>query len=94
MRVFLLTLPLAAVLTGCVSFVMSGVVAATASANQASNYVRTDGGPFDAAQRQATLEQCKGEATIEAKGILLSKTEREIAITKACMARSNYILVQ
>ena len=94
MRVFLLILPLAAGLTGCVPFVLSGVVAATSSANQASNYVRTDGRPFDAAQRQATLEQCKGEAAVEAKGILLSKTEREIAITRACMSRNGYIVVE
>jgi hypothetical protein len=94
MRVFFLTLPLAAVLTGCAPFILSGLVVLTSSANQAPNYVRTDGGPFDAAQRQAALDQCRGEATNEAKGILLSKTEHEITLTKACMARNGYILAQ
>jgi hypothetical protein len=90
MRVWLLTVPFAAVLTGCSPLGL--VIGATASANQPSNYVRADGGPFDTRQRQATLEQCKGQAAIEAKGIL-SET-KQIDITKACMARNGYTLVQ
>ena len=41
-------------------------------ASQLSTYVRADGGPIDAAQEQATMAQCKGEASTTVNGVDIS----------------------
>ena len=61
-------------------------------ASQLSKYVRTYGGPVDAAQEQSTMAQCKGEAaTAAVKGEGLAQLRKEDDVITACMARNGYI---
>ena len=61
-------------------------------ASQLSRYVRTEGAPINAAQEQATMAQCKGEAaTTPVKGDGLTELRKEDTIISACMARNGYI---
>ena len=60
-------------------------------ASQLSTYVRTDGGSVDAAQEQATMAQCKGEAATAATGTGLGGFRKEDTISSACIARNGYI---
>jgi len=57
----------------------------------ASHWVRTDGGPVDKAQGQATLAQCKGEAATAGANVPSNRLSLEMKVTEACMARNGYI---
>ena len=76
MRPFLIVAMLA-VLGGC--------------ASQLSTYVRADGGPIDAAQEQATMARCKGEASTTANGVDMRDPLKRDTIIGACMGRNGYI---
>ena len=74
-------------------FTLSVVLVAALLAGCAAHWVRTDGGPVDNAQGQSTLAQCRGEgatagATIGEWG---QRTNVEMKVTEACMARHGYI---
>jgi uncharacterized lipoprotein YmbA len=73
MRLFLVTAILA-VLGGC--------------ASQLSTYVRADGGPIDAAHEQATMAQCKGEASTTVNGVDISDPLKRDTVISACMGRN------
>jgi hypothetical protein len=60
-------------------------------ASRLSDYVRTDGGPVDAAQEKATLAQCKGEGARAVAQPDDPYGRREREIVNACMARNGYI---
>jgi hypothetical protein len=61
------------------------------------NYTRADNRAVDAAQEQATLAQCKGEAAnaaVQSTGGAIGVVERarkETTLVDACMARNGYI---
>jgi uncharacterized protein YceK len=60
-------------------------------ASQLSKYVRTDGAPVNAAQEQAAMAQCKGEAATTVTGSGLSELRKEDTVINACMARNGYV---
>ena len=73
--------------------IIVAVAASVLLAGCAAHWVRTDGGPVDNAQGQSTLAQCRGEgatagATIGEWG---QRTNVEMKVTEACMARHGYI---
>lgn len=88
----MLAMPLCLVLTGCVT--------------TSSNYARTDGRLVDQTQARSTLAQCQGEG---AQSVLdfgvggglvgftagqITRSQKETAVTNACMARNGYITTQ
>ena len=76
---------------------MALVLAGCAAQRTNASYSRTDNRTVDAAQEQATLAQCKGEAAtavVQSGGGVLAPAERarkEGAVIDACMARNGYI---
>ena len=79
--------------------IATAVVLSGCASHSLSDYTRTDGAPVNAAQEQATLEQCKGESAMavgnqsDPGGIAapLYRAQRETTITDGCMARNGYI---
>ena len=69
------------------------VAASVLLAGCAAHWVRTDGGPVDNAQGQSTLAQCRGEGATAGAGIgeWGQRTNVEMKVTEACMARNGYI---
>ena len=79
----------------------TAVVLGGCAAHQSTlNYTRTDGAPIDAAKKQATLVQCKGEAatapvqTVPSPYGVVERARKENTIIDACMARNGYIQAQ
>jgi uncharacterized lipoprotein YmbA len=76
------------------TFLIAMALALSGCASQLAHYVRTDGAPVDAAQEQATMAQCKGEASTTVRGVDLSDPLKRDTIISACMARNGYIQAQ
>jgi len=85
MRAFLIAITLA--LAGC-------------AAQQASQYIRTDGGAVDPAKEQAVFAQCKGEvvtmpvdngSAVTNMINTFTGPQRQATVLDACMARNGYI---
>jgi hypothetical protein len=82
-----LTIAVAIALGGCAAQYMN-----------ASMYTRTDNRTVDAAQKQATLAQCKSEAATAAVQVIpggpygvVERARKEAAVVDACMTRNGYI---
>ena len=57
------------------TFLVVAILPAMAGCAVASEWVRTDGGSIDQAQRQATLAQCKAEAVTAVQGDQIQVTD-------------------
>jgi hypothetical protein len=79
------------------AIVVAIAVSGCAAQKSTLNYTRMDNRAVDAAQEQATLAQCKGEAAtapVQFTGGpygVVERERKEAAIIDACMARNGYI---
>ncbi len=73
--------------------VTAALLSALALSGCAHHWVRTDGVPVNKTQQQATVAQCKGEGATATAGANIhgiERTDKEKAVTEACMARHGY----
>jgi hypothetical protein len=73
--------------------VAAPLLCALALSGCAQHWARTDGVPVNKSRQQATLAQCKGEAATTMAGANIhgiERTDKERAVTEACMARNGY----
>jgi hypothetical protein len=73
--------------------VAAALLSALALSGCAHHWVRTDGVAVNKTKQQATLAQCKSEGATAVAGANIhgiERTDKEKAVTEACMARHGF----